>query len=110
MNQLTSLALRTKTILQVFGDMIRIARLERKQSQQALAQRLGVSRQTIAAIEKGDSRVAVGCVFEAATIVGIPLLADNPRELQQLSSTVSHLATLLPERSRTTVPELNDDF
>ena len=110
MSQLSHLSLRTKTILQILGDMIRVARLERKQSQQVLAQRLGVSRQTIAAIEKGDSRVAVGCVFEAAAIVGIPLLADNPRELQQLSNTVSHLATLLPERARTIAPELNDDF
>ncbi|UJS25019.1 MULTISPECIES: helix-turn-helix transcriptional regulator [Thiothrix] len=105
-----TLSARTTITLEVFGHMIRAARLERKMPQAELAERLGVSRQTISAIEKGDAKVSIGAVFEAATIVGIPLLTDNARELQRLSTTVANLASLLPERARTIKVELDNDF
>lgn len=104
------LSLRTQKTLQLFSSLIRAARLERKMSQQALAERLGVSRQTISALEKGDAKVAIGTVFEAATIVGIPLLAESTQELERLSTSVGSLATLLPERARSEELELDDDF
>ena len=109
MTRQATLSLRTKTTLHVFGSMIRAARLERKMPQQELAERLGVSRQTVSTLEKGDAAVAIGTVFEAAAIVGIPLLAESTSDLQHLSTTVASLATLLPERARTPV-ELDDDF
>lgn len=90
--------------------MVRAARLERKMPQQDLAERLGVSRQTVSSIERGDGKVAVGTVFEAAAIVGIPLLAESTRDLQRLSTTVAGLASLLPERARSVSAELDDDF
>ncbi|QTR45953.1 helix-turn-helix transcriptional regulator [Thiothrix litoralis] len=110
MAKLLSLSTRTQTVLQVFAGMIRAARLERKMPQQDLAERLGVSRQTISAIEKGDAKVAIGTVFEAAAIVGIPLLAESSRDLQRLSTTVAGLTSLLPERARVPQVELDDDF
>jgi transcriptional regulator with XRE-family HTH domain len=104
------LSIRTQTTLHVFGNMLRAARQERKMSQQELAERLGVSRQTVSALEKGEAKVAIGTVFEAAAIVGIPLLADSNRDLQRLATTVAGLASLLPERARSTSVELDDDF
>ncbi len=109
-SSMLTLSARTVITLEVFGHMIRAARLERKMPQAELAERLGVSRQTISALERGDAKVAVGAVFEAATIVGIPLLTDNARDLQRLSTTVAHLASLLPERARTAKVELDNDF
>jgi transcriptional regulator with XRE-family HTH domain len=104
------LSSRTRTILNVFGSMIRAARLERKMPQAELAERLGVSRQTVSSIEKGDAKVAVGTVFEAAAVVGIPLLAESTRELQHLSGAVANLAQLLPERAHANTVELDNDF
>lgn len=104
------LSLQTEKILHILGEMILIARSERKMSQQSLAERVGVSRQTISAIEQGDSKVAIGTVFEAAQIVGIPLLANDKKDLQQLSTVVAGLSSLLPERTRTQKVELDDDF
>lgn len=106
----STLSTRTLLTLQTFGGMIRAARLERGMPQQELAERLGISRQTVSALEKGDAKVSIGTVFEAAAIVGIPLLADNPRDLQRLATTVAGLASLLPERARHLQGELNDDF
>ncbi len=40
-------------------------------SQTELGERVGVSRYTISCLEKGKPNVAIGTVFEAATIVGI---------------------------------------
>ncbi|MBU1723043.1 MAG: helix-turn-helix transcriptional regulator [Gammaproteobacteria bacterium] len=110
MTRSPSLSTRTQTTLHIFASMIRAARLERKMPQQELAERLGVSRQTVSAIEKGDAKVAIGTVFEAAAIVGIPLLAESTRDLQRLSTTVAGLASLLPERARSANVELDDDF
>lgn len=105
-----NLSLNTENTLHVFGAMIQVARRERKMSQQSLVERIGVSRQTISAIEQGDSKVAIGTVFEAAVVVGIPLLAESKQGLQQLSTVVAGLASLLPERARGRKVELDDDF
>ena len=105
-----TLSIATVNVLRVFGEMIQVARRERRMSQQSLAERIGVSRQTVSAIEKGDSKVSVGAVFEAATVVGVPLLAESKKDLQQLSTVVSGLASLLPERTHNRKVEIDDDF
>jgi Uncharacterized protein conserved in bacteria len=89
------------------GAMIRGCRLERGITQQNLADRINVSRYTIIAIEKGDPKVAVGVVFEAAYIVGIPLLVDGRDEMKNLSLNLSNLAAILPKRS--TLGRKNDN-
>ncbi len=96
--------------LKTFGEMIKLARRERKLSQNNLAQRLNVSRYSIIAIEKGDPTVAIGMVFEAAVIVGIPLLAADLQELQKLSHTITSFNALLPKRVRLKNEPTDDNF
>lgn len=62
------------------------------------------------AIEKGDPKVAIGVVFEAATIVGIPLLADNNQELQKLERTLASFIAVLPKRVRLKNEPTDDNF
>ena len=100
----------TLSVLNTLGAMIKAARLERGMSQAELSRRLGVSRYTVIALEKGDPKVGVGTVFEAATIVGIPLLADDQRALNKLATTVANLTSILPERGRRKKVALQDDF
>lgn len=92
------------------GELIRVARTERGFSQNNLAQRLNVSRYSIMAIEKGDPKVAIGMVFEAATIVGIPLLAGNDQELQKLERTLASFTAVLPKRVRLKNEPTDDNF
>ncbi len=100
----------TLSVLKTLGAMIRVARLERGMSQAELGRRLGVSRHTVIALEKGDPKVGVGTVFEATSIVDIPLLAEDQRALHRLATTVANLASLLPERGRRKQVALDDDF
>ncbi|MCF6226734.1 MAG: helix-turn-helix transcriptional regulator [Xanthomonadales bacterium] len=94
----------------LLATMIKAARKQRNMSQAALAERLGVSLLTVRAIEKGNLKVAVGTVFEAAAIVGIPLLAKNQRELDQLTKSLAALTTILPQRSGRKTVIADDDF
>ena len=51
---------KTREILEQMGEQIKLARLRRKLSAQLIAERAGISRQTLHAIEKGSSTVAIG--------------------------------------------------
>ena len=79
-------------------------------SQAELARRLGVSRLTVRAVENGSPTVALGTVFEAAVTVGIPLLADDKWELDQLATSVAAIARVLPKTGRGKNREVDDDF
>lgn len=90
--------------------MISAARKERKMSQAELARRLGVSRLTIIEVEKGSPTVALGTVFEAAVTVGIPLLAEDKKELDKLATSIAAITRILPKRSRKKDQVVDDDF
>lgn len=51
----------TLNILEQMGLQIKYARLRRKISAEIVAERAGISRATICAIEKGSPSVAMGC-------------------------------------------------
>ncbi len=104
-----ALSTTSKTVLSVLGQLIRVARQERGMRQTELAERVGVSRHTIMAIEKADPKVAIGAVLEAAAVLGVPLLAEDTQGLNKLAGTVANFATLLPARSKRKVV-LDDDF
>ncbi len=94
----------------LLAQMIRAARLERGMSQLELAERVGVSRHTIMAIEKADDRVAIGAVLECAAVLGIPMLAEDKEGLNKLAGAVANLTQLLPLRGGKRKVELDDDF
>jgi transcriptional regulator with XRE-family HTH domain len=105
-----SLAKQTSIALQTLGEMLRVGRAARGISQRDLAQRLNVSRYTVMAMEKGSPAVAIGTVFEAAMIVGIPLLADDGQALHTVSQRVAQFSALLPTRVRTHQGHFDDNF
>jgi len=100
----------TTIVLETLGAMIKAARIERHESQADLAERVGVSRYTISLLEKGNPNVAIGTVFEAATIVGIPLMGDDPRQLATLSQSIAKLVQILPSKGFSKKVELDNDF
>ena len=100
----------TRRTIKILAAMITAARKERKMSQLELAQRLGASRSTVVAIEQGSPTVALGTVFEAAVTVGIPLLAEDKKELDQLATSIAAIARVLPKRGRGRTQVVDDDF
>lgn len=51
---------KTRETLTQMGEQIKLARLRRKLSSQLVAERAGISRQTLSAIENGSSTVSIG--------------------------------------------------
>ena len=50
----------TESILEQMGEQIKLARLRRKISTELVAERAGISRTTLWAVEKGSPSVAIG--------------------------------------------------
>ncbi len=104
------LSLPTQTALSLLGQLIKTARGQHKMSQLELAERLGVSRQTVMALEKGSPKVGAGILFEAAHIMGVPLLSEDAKNLNQWQAVLAGFTAILPARIHSKKMEINDDF
>ena len=94
----------------LLGQLIRLARIERKLTVKELAERAGLSRGLIQRIERGDLGCTIGAVFEAAAIVGVRLFNADQATLENSVATHATTLALLPKSVRTTTAELKDDF
>ena len=65
----------------LLGLSIRRSRIESGLTIDGLAERAGISRSLVQRIERGDMGCAIGAVFEAAAIVGVPLFDADQAEL-----------------------------
>jgi transcriptional regulator with XRE-family HTH domain len=95
----------------LLGAQIRLARRERRWSQDELAERAGITTRTVYKIEHGDLSVGLGGAFEAAALLGVPLFhAERSRLSADLDRAKARSALLSrPSRVRAT-GEMNDDF
>ena len=104
------LSKKTQLALTTFASMIKTARINGNMSQQELAQRLHINRLTVAALEKGKPTVGIGIAFEAATIVGVPLLVEDINQLNTQSRLIYQILSLLPERAGRKPKRVDDEF
>lgn len=88
-----------KRILSVLGENIRFARLRRKLSTVQVAERAGISRGTLLAIEKGHEGVSIGFYLNVLQVLGLEqdlLLVANDdvlgRKLQDAAISVKKRA------------------
>lgn len=82
--------------LHELGLRLRMARERRKLSQELFAERMGVSRETLRRLEKGDPTIAMGTFMRALRVLGLDkdvdlLAADDElgRKLQDLELPVN---------------------
>jgi transcriptional regulator with XRE-family HTH domain len=94
----------------MLGAQIRLGRIQRRFSQAELAQRVGVSVETMRKIERGDMSVALGSVFEAAAIAGVSLFDSDPDRRRGEVRRIRELLTLLPSRVDEPTGPVRDDF
>lgn len=100
-----------REVVEMLGNFIRIHRIERKLSVQELAERVGISRDMMQRIERGDPRCGIGLVIEAAVIVGVPLFdADGSTKLTARIDAQAEKLRLLPKAIRKTKTVVKDDF
>ena len=100
----------TVEAVQTLGAQIAAARRELGWTAADLAGRLGVSIPTVARIEKGAPSTAIGTVFEAAVLCGVPLFGPDPQDIGRAADQAQARLALLPERVRTTTLDLDNDF
>lgn len=60
-----------KRTLSSFGENMKLARLRRDLSSEQVAERAGISRNTLIKIEKGDESVALGYYFRVLAVLGL---------------------------------------
>ena len=93
----------------LLGSRIRLARKRRRWTIAQLAERTGVSETTVRKIEHGDPTVALGTVFEAATLVGVVLFHPDQVRRRLESSRIDDMLAVLPVSVRLPAG-LDDDF
>jgi transcriptional regulator with XRE-family HTH domain len=95
----------------LLGAQIRLARRERRWSQDELAERTGITARTVYKIEHGDLSVGLGAVFEAAALLGVPLFHAERSRLSVDLDRIEARSALLPRPARLRpTDEVNDDF
>jgi len=107
----------TLDAVKVLGAQVAVARRGLGWTAAELAQRIGVSAPVVSRLENGHPTTQIGTVFEAAVICGVPLLicgvplfGTAPSEMGRLASQERARLALLPERVRTKLVELDDNF
>jgi transcriptional regulator with XRE-family HTH domain len=90
--------------MQGFGDNLRLARLRRHLSATQVAERAGISRQTLGAIERGDSSVSFGayamvlfCLGMEKDIEAMGRDDELGRKLQDAGLTIKRRAPRRPK-------------
>ncbi len=100
----------TKDALTLLGAQVRLARKQRGMTEMELAERAGIARSTLQLIEKGDPRVEIGLVFEAATLAGVSLFVPEATSLGPQIERLEDKLALLPRSIRRPKRAVNDEF
>ncbi|MGB3411093.1 MAG: helix-turn-helix transcriptional regulator [Microthrixaceae bacterium] len=98
----------TTDAIETLATAIRGARIRRGWTVRQLAERVGVSHATISALEAGRPGVAIGTIFEAATLVGVPLFSTSNAERAAYGALKRTELALLPATARPR--PVDDDF
>lgn len=94
----------------LLGKMIRHGRKQRKMTEMDLAERLGIARSTLQRVEKGDPKVEIGIMFEAATLVGVKLFDSDEKGINRLSDHMDDRIAVLPKHVYRTGKKVVDEF
>lgn len=96
--------------VRLLGLELAAARRQRRLTVTELAERAGVSRLTVRAAESGTPTVAIGTVFEIASILRVDLFGAEATGMPERLAGARHRLDLLPARVRQRSLEVDDDF
>jgi DNA-binding XRE family transcriptional regulator len=94
----------------VLGLRIAEGRRRRRWTQAELCERAGISKVTLRNAEHGEPTVAVGVMFELATLVGVELYGLPPSSLRDLAARERDRLALLPAHVYPRQVSVDDDF
>ena len=81
-----------------FGERLRLARLRRKISTVQMAERMGVSRDTLNRLEKGDPNIALGTYSRALRVLRLDADLDKLADDDELGRKLQDLDLEAPRR------------
>ena len=84
--------------------------MERRWSMRGLAERAGISTNTLLRVERGDPTVSLGVAFDVATLVGVPLFYEDRQRLAAELARGRDRVALMPQRVRRRQTDVDDDF
>lgn len=96
--------------LELLGKMIRYGRKQRRMTEVELAERLGIARSTVQRIQKGEPKVEIGLMFEAAALVGVQLFDADEKDIKVLSARMDDRISVLPRHVYKAGRKVMDDF
>jgi transcriptional regulator with XRE-family HTH domain len=94
----------------LLGEQIKLGRKQRKWTEANLSERAGISRTTLQKIENGEMSCAIGLVFEVAALVGVKLFEPDGLPLSKHIEHTQDKIALLPQRIKTKMRDIQDDF
>jgi transcriptional regulator with XRE-family HTH domain len=90
-------AVQTREALRLLGKIIEAGRKQKGWSEQELASRAGISRNTVRKAQRGEPTVSAGALFECAYLAGVDLLGDRHTRRQE-ALRIQGVLDLLPKR------------
>ncbi|HEX9888078.1 MAG TPA: helix-turn-helix transcriptional regulator [Nitriliruptorales bacterium] len=100
----------TLDAVSILGQQVATERRAQRRTAADLAERAGISRDTLHRVERGDPSVAVGTVLEILVLLGVPVFGTDAAGLARESATGRRLLALLPQRVRPPTTEPDDAF
>lgn len=95
---------------QLLGSMVAVERKQRRMTAQEVAERLGISRNTLRRIEAGDPKVEIGLAFEACALMNIRLFEGDLGTISARLDEHGKRLALLPRYARPHRLKVDDDF
>jgi len=80
--------------LEALGERLRLARMRRKLAVDLFAERMGVSRETLRRMEKGDPTIAIGTYVRALRVLGLERGIDMLATDDELGRKLQDIETL----------------
>lgn len=100
----------TRNAARVLGMQLAAVRRRARRTTTDVAERAGITRQTLRRIERGDPNVKIGLIFEVATVLGVPLFGVQADQLPGLVAAGERDLALLPARIDVSAPQVDSDF
>ena len=100
----------TRDAVTVVGQLVASERRRQRRTAADLAERAGISRDTLHRVERGDPAVAIGTALELLTLLRVPLFATDADGLAKQVATGRQMLALLSDRVRPDTRKPDDDF
>jgi transcriptional regulator with XRE-family HTH domain len=87
--------------LEALGERMRLARLRRNLTTELFAERMGVSRETLRRLEKGDPTIAMGTYLRALRVLNLDADIDEVAKDDELGRKLQDQALPMSRSTRT---------